>query len=229
MKHKLLLSLLLCAGAAWGDDKPAPIAPPTAGVKIANYPAVRVGDIAPEIALPLPDKTLWTLREQRGKKPVLLVLTAEEPILVSERATQAEALVAILEAAGDLKKAGVETALISKAIGVNLGAINPETGLIGLRDENGALAKLFNVGQTAITLVAIDRAGFIRSIDNIRDVADVAPRMMKLGSRTPEVEIGKPAPDFSIADANGTVRRLSDLRGQKNLLLTFFPKCFTGG
>jgi peroxiredoxin len=28
---------------------------------------------------------------------------------------------------------------------------------------------------------------------------------------------------------NGTVRRLADLRGQKNLLLTFFPKCFTGG
>ena len=28
---------------------------------------------------------------------------------------------------------------------------------------------------------------------------------------------------------NGKVWKLSDLRGQKNLLLTFFPKCFTGG
>lgn len=28
---------------------------------------------------------------------------------------------------------------------------------------------------------------------------------------------------------NGQEWRLSDLRGKKNLLLTFFPKCFTGG
>jgi peroxiredoxin len=32
-----------------------------------------------------------------------------------------------------------------------------------------------------------------------------------------------------MVDMNGIVRRLSDLRGKKNLLLTFFPKCFTGG
>ena len=45
----------------------------------------------------------------------------------------------------------------------------------------------------------------------------------------PEIEVGMQAPDFVMADAQGTVWRLSDMRGQKNVLLTFFPKCFTGG
>jgi peroxiredoxin len=40
--------------------------------------------------------------------------------------------------------------------------------------------------------------------------------------------VGSLAPDFSVVDSYGNVRRLSDLRGCKNLLLTFFPKCFTG-
>jgi peroxiredoxin Q/BCP len=37
-----------------------------------------------------------------------------------------------------------------------------------------------------------------------------------------------PAPDFHVIDANGNPWQLSDFRG-KNLVLTFFPKCFTGG
>ena len=36
------------------------------------------------------------------------------------------------------------------------------------------------------------------------------------------------APAIEIVDANGTPRKLSDLRGKSRLLLTFFPKCFTG-
>ncbi len=41
------------------------------------------------------------------------------------------------------------------------------------------------------------------------------------------LEAGQLAPDFNVLDMNGQVRRLRDLRGQKALLLTFFPKCFT--
>lgn len=45
----------------------------------------------------------------------------------------------------------------------------------------------------------------------------------------PKIAVGQPAPNFSIIDATGVSRQLSDLRGAKNLLLTFFPQCFTGG
>ena len=45
----------------------------------------------------------------------------------------------------------------------------------------------------------------------------------------PTVKPGDAAPDFTATDMNGKVWKLSDFKGQKNLLLTFFPKCFTGG
>lgn len=45
----------------------------------------------------------------------------------------------------------------------------------------------------------------------------------------PTVKVGQPAPDFTAVDMNGKVWKLSDLKGKKNVLLTFFPKCFTGG
>ena len=43
-----------------------------------------------------------------------------------------------------------------------------------------------------------------------------------------ELEVGQIAPDIDIIDANGTRRTLADLRGKRSLLLTFFPKCFSG-
>lgn len=43
------------------------------------------------------------------------------------------------------------------------------------------------------------------------------------------IVVGHLAPDFSVRDANGQMQSLGARRGKKNVLLTFFPKCFTGG
>ena len=51
----------------------------------------------------------------------------------------------------------------------------------------------------------------------------------RVGLPLPPFKIGDLAPDFRADDANGNPWRLSAMRGQKNVLLTFFPKCFTGG
>jgi peroxiredoxin len=45
----------------------------------------------------------------------------------------------------------------------------------------------------------------------------------------PSVEVGQRAPDFKVELADGRTWRLSDQRNKRNVLLTFFPKCFTGG
>ena len=42
------------------------------------------------------------------------------------------------------------------------------------------------------------------------------------------VMVGKPAPDFALLDETGTLRKLSDYRGQK-VVLYFYPKDFTPG
>lgn len=39
---------------------------------------------------------------------------------------------------------------------------------------------------------------------------------------------GQKAPALSFVDAFGRPRRLADLRGKRHLLITFFPRCFTG-
>jgi peroxiredoxin Q/BCP len=43
-----------------------------------------------------------------------------------------------------------------------------------------------------------------------------------------DLEVGQPAPDFSLADQNATLHRLADFKG-KTLILAFYPKDFTGG
>ena len=41
------------------------------------------------------------------------------------------------------------------------------------------------------------------------------------------VEVGQEAPDFELQNQFGTPVRLSSFRGQKNVVLVFFPKAFT--
>lgn len=49
-----------------------------------------------------------------------------------------------------------------------------------------------------------------------------------VGSPLPTVEVGQKAPYFAAIDMNGKTWTLSKLKGM-NVLVTFFPKCFTGG
>jgi peroxiredoxin len=45
----------------------------------------------------------------------------------------------------------------------------------------------------------------------------------------PTVKVGQAARQFTAIDAQGNKWSLAELRNKKNVLLTFFPKCFTGG
>lgn len=42
------------------------------------------------------------------------------------------------------------------------------------------------------------------------------------------VEVGEQAPDFELTNQFGETVKLSDFRGNKNVVLIFFPKAFTG-
>ncbi|MGW4561324.1 peroxiredoxin [Streptomyces sp. NPDC004561] len=42
------------------------------------------------------------------------------------------------------------------------------------------------------------------------------------------IQVGDKAPDFELKDNHGRTVRLSDLRGEKNVVLLFYPFAFTG-
>ncbi|MDE0504071.1 MAG: redoxin domain-containing protein [Candidatus Poribacteria bacterium] len=43
------------------------------------------------------------------------------------------------------------------------------------------------------------------------------------------LQVGMVAPSFTLMDGDGVERNLSDFLGQKNVVLAFYPKDFTGG
>ena len=59
----------------------------------------------------------------------------------------------------------------------------------------------------------------------------VLPLVLLLAAADPAMRlgIGDTAPDFSLSASNGKTVKLSDYRGQKRVVLAFFPKAFTGG
>ena len=52
--------------------------------------------------------------------------------------------------------------------------------------------------------------------------------MLKLSLFSSSLTIGENAPEFSLKDQSGKIRRLSDYKGKK-LVIYFFPKAFTPG
>ena len=43
------------------------------------------------------------------------------------------------------------------------------------------------------------------------------------------LQVGQPAPSFSLPDASMEMMSLSSYKGKKNVVLYFFPKALTGG
>lgn len=100
--------------------------------------------------------------------------------------------------------------------------------------STSARALKFEPSQTGV--VAVDYAGWLRhrEVVAVPDAKAMQAAMTRAVAALPlrengpfGVQVGEAAPNFVMRDAKGTMRRLSDLRGKKQLLLTFFPRCFT--
>lgn len=48
-------------------------------------------------------------------------------------------------------------------------------------------------------------------------------------ARAADLVPGDPAPEFSLVGSDGKTYRLSDYRGERAVVLAWFPKAFTGG
>lgn len=227
----VLVSLLVSACSALAQTPSSPLSsvPIQKGVKLPRYENPRIGDLAPELVLSQVDGTLWNSRDELGQRTMVLVMFGASPVLIGKNLTPHKVLSEIARVAIQLKERGVTVVAISQTQGISLKGLDAGFDALTLRDDSGALAKAFNISPTATTLVSIDRAGFLRNVETVIDPATVSTHLSLQNDPTPAMQEGQVAPDFALSDMRGQVRRLSELRSRKNLLLTFFPKCFTGG
>lgn len=220
-------STSLCA------DTPAPVPTKlvTAGVQVAKYPPVRPADIAPSFALPDSQGRLWNSTDLLGQWSTIVVLI--DDLQVGAPAIIEASLKQLVDVAPELQKQNVTVVVVTATAQFDA-TLKDARNIVLLReekttDDKPSLRRNFGISPSGITLVGIDKAGFLRRVESLQDAQLLGASVKLMGDVTPRLEVGKPAPDFSLVDMNGGVRRLADLRGQKNLLLSFFPKCFTGG
>ena len=76
----------------------------------------------------------------------------------------------------------------------------------------------FRFAALAVTLLALPAI-----------LAEEKPKGSEGKSEKPKVEVGKPAPDFTLKSEAGKDVKLSSFRGKKNVLIAFYPKDFTSG
>ncbi len=105
-----------------------------------------------------------------------------------------------------------------------------------LADTEFAVSKIYSGimerfnASNRVTFI-IDKAGYIRVIDDNVDVANHGADVVKFVEElvSAELEVGQLAPDFIAVDQDGERYQLSQFRGKQSVVLAFYPKDFTGG
>lgn len=105
-----------------------------------------------------------------------------------------------------------------------------------LADTEFAVSKIYSGimerfnAANRVTFI-IDKAGYIRVIDENVDVANHGADVVKFVEEhvSVELEVGQPAPDFIAVDQDGERYQLSQFKGKRSVVLAFYPKDFTGG
>ena len=105
-----------------------------------------------------------------------------------------------------------------------------------LADTEFAVSKIYSGimerfnASNRVTFI-IDKAGYIRVIDENVDVANHGTDVVKFVEEhaSVELEVGQPAPDFIAVDQDGERYQLSQFKGKRSVVLAFYPKDFTGG
>lgn len=184
-----------------------------------------IGSIAPSVTLPQIESTStspWHSSDLLGRSAIVYLLVPPQVSL-----KQVQAMFPVYSSARANKKNIVALVVLSNRVQPR--DLQQWPVLI---DKAHSLLNQYAPKSTFVTIVVIDRAGFLRQIQVIKNKQDAQQMMQSVADRfgssdSPVLQVGKKAPDFIINDMNGTVRSLHQLRGKEHLLLTFFPKCFT--
>lgn len=227
------------------DETVAAAIAPSTFVEKPSYSSPILGSIAPDFALPDRTRKLWKLSEHTGQRTILLLLIAERRRIAQDDSEdaifavirrnalrlQSQNVDVMLATSGTVMPQWIAATPVSDGTPRSeststVGLAPTKTGdALGVLHDDGSLANLYGVVPQRVVGILIDRYGFLREI-NYWPLSSVSldAALQNLDVEQPKVEVGKPAPDFALTDADGQLRKLSDLRGRRNVLLTFFPE-----
>lgn len=228
----LLMLLVLSGDNASGGDTKRPSTSGTASLPQASF---QVNNALPPLMLPRLNRSssklpLWNSAEQLGQASLLLVLPGSQVKAQNQIAwlRLAQQMAQPIQVQGN----GTQIVVITpSALARSVAQKLAQSPFVLLLDGKHRWSQAFKVSSQGAAIVSIDRAGFIRYVERFSippTVAALSARLQAANNLGASLEVGKPAPDFTLRDMNGRMRYLSALKGKKHLLLTFFPKCFTG-
>ena len=186
--------------------------------------------ILPQLNRSSSQSASWSSSDRLGQNALLLLLLGSSPKPQSQIAW----LKSVQQAPRQMQGNAAEVVIVlSRPESIEMGAQKTlQPSFTVLLDTKGHLSQAFKVPPQGVVIVTVDRAGFIRRSERFPKLPSAAllkTRLQGLKELAPPLAVGKPAPDFILRDMKGHLRRLSTLKGKKHLLLTFFPRCFTGG
>ncbi len=240
----LALSALSTRSVAAADESVS-VATATTFVEKLSEASPIIGALAPDFALPDQALKSWKLSEHTGQRAILLLLIAErrriqkddsedaifEVVRKNALRLQTKNVDVMVATQGTVMPQWISASPSSTAaqsadntpvVGVNS---TKTGGAFGVLRDDGSLVKMYGVVPQRVVGVLIDRHGFLREVNYwpfASETLDAA--LQNVNAEQLKIEVGKPAPDFAVADADGQWRKLSDLRGRRNVLLTFFPE-----
>lgn len=192
----------------WLSGKIAPPAPQP----------LRLHEMLPDAEFLDANGEIWSWKKARGQNDLLVL--AQGHTKKSAKAWNA------------LSRQFAEISTLLLASGVQFVQISPSKQRV---NESPNVLNLQDAGREFLgrlpaqnSVVFVDRAGFVREVKIIQNAQELGSYVRGAGA-SERLEVGSLAPLWTVRDMNGQTRNLAALRGKKALLLSFFPKCFTGG
>lgn len=182
-----------------------------------------VDAVLPDFTLPLADDAAdeWSSKSARGKQSLAIVLARD-----SRLAREVSIALAARREGTNANEEAAKIVLISEKP-IARTSSQPKN-FVHVLDAGRYLLDRTNAD---LALVLVDRAGYVRRVEKLPAEKRTLTAALadKFADATPALAEGKPAPTFTILDSAGREVSLAEFRGRKNVLLTFFPKCFTDG
>ena len=198
-----------------------------------NLKTLKVGMVAPDFSLKDTSGVKHSLQDYLGKKNVVVAFCPTDFLIGST---------VVIRSLRDAVYKVEDTDSVILGIYADTTATHKTSELGGkynfslLTDTDYAVSKLYDTNMdrfnaSSVVTFLIDKAGYIRAIHRDVDLGNYAADIVKqIQENIPQkVKAGKLAPDFVASDQNGEIYQLGQFKGEKNVVLAFYPKDFTSG